>query len=44
MIFFVIQLANGLALNIKLIGLQYIKEFAVKGILLILLFKPFYLV
>jgi len=40
----IIQLANGLALSIKLTGLQHIKEFAIRGILLILLFKPFYLV
>jgi len=40
--FSVIQLANGLALSIKLTGLQHIKEFAVRGTLLILLFRPFY--
>ena len=44
MIFSIIQLANGLALSIKLTGSQYIKKFAVRGMLLILLFKPFYLV
>ena len=42
--FSVVQLANGLALSIKLTRPQRIKEFAVRGMLLILLFKPFYLV
>jgi len=42
--FSIIWLANGLVLSIKLTGLQYIKEFAIRGMLLILLFRLFYLV
>jgi len=44
MMFSVVRLANGLALSIKSTRLQHIKEFAARGILSILLFKPFYLV